>query len=376
MTIVAANVTDQDVVTHPTPWRPTPPFSFTTVDVGGLWRPGDTDPRRPGQRLDSARSPAATRSIEGVVVGDYQGTGQFGGFYVQEEDADADADPATSEGIFVFTTSCPVAVGDVVRSRGNVDRVRFGHHDADSSWPSVTSVLTCATGTAAPRRDRVTLPVSQRRATGERYEGMLVTIAADADRDRDVHPRPLRRGRLSAGSRLQTRPPSPSRAPRRSAVQDLNDRSRILLDDGNSQQNIDPTLYPAGGLSASNTLRSGDTVSCVTGVLDQRFSVVPASSRSAGRLHGANPRPAITGRRRRRSEGRGAERPQLLQRRRHSVAASRPRRGADDTARARAPAGQDRRRDRGASTPTSSGLMEIENDARPNSAIERPRRRR
>jgi Ca2+-binding RTX toxin-like protein len=57
------------------------------------------------------------------------------------------------------------------------------------------------------------------------------------------------------------------------AQQDLNDRSRILLDDGNGQQNIDPTVYPAGGLSASNTLRSGYTVHHLTGVLEQRFSV-------------------------------------------------------------------------------------------------------
>ena len=48
-------------------------------------------------------------AIEGVVVGDYQGAGQFGGFFVQEEDAEADADPATSEGIFVFNTSFAVS---------------------------------------------------------------------------------------------------------------------------------------------------------------------------------------------------------------------------------------------------------------------------
>ena len=45
------------------------------------------------------------------MVGDYQtqGSGQLRGFFLQEEDADADADPATSEGIFVFCTTCPTA---------------------------------------------------------------------------------------------------------------------------------------------------------------------------------------------------------------------------------------------------------------------------
>ena len=34
------------------------------------------------------------------------------------------------------------------------------------------------------------------------------------------------------------------------ALQDLNDRRSFVLDDGNNQQNIDPTRYPIGGLTA------------------------------------------------------------------------------------------------------------------------------
>ncbi len=51
-----------------------------------------------------------------------------------------------------------------------------------------------------------------------------------------------------------------------------NARSRIVLDDGVNDQNIDPTRYPQGGLSASNTLRVGDTLPGLTGVMDFRFS--------------------------------------------------------------------------------------------------------
>ena len=57
------------------------------------------------------------------------------------------------------------------------------------------------------------------------------------------------------------------------AVAAQNERSRIVLDDGNNQQNIDPTRYPTGGLSATNTLRVGDTLDGLTGVIDFRFSV-------------------------------------------------------------------------------------------------------
>ena len=52
----------------------------------------------------------ATVIIEGIVVGDFQNgvagaNGDLNGFHVQEEDVDADTDPLTSEGIFVFDGS-------------------------------------------------------------------------------------------------------------------------------------------------------------------------------------------------------------------------------------------------------------------------------
>src|SRR5690606_20556724 len=44
-------------------------------------------------------------TVEAVVVGDYQEDDQLDGFFIQEEDAHADANPATSEGIFVYCGS-------------------------------------------------------------------------------------------------------------------------------------------------------------------------------------------------------------------------------------------------------------------------------
>jgi predicted extracellular nuclease len=56
--------------------------------------------------------PGATVSVEGVVIGDYPGATQLSGFFLEEEDTDHDADPATSEGIFVFCNTCPTAVAE------------------------------------------------------------------------------------------------------------------------------------------------------------------------------------------------------------------------------------------------------------------------
>lgn len=67
-----------------------------------------------------------TVSIRGIVVGDFENSPtitNLSGFYVQEEDADVDADPATSEGIFVFegvNTNDDVQVGDLVTVTGTV----------------------------------------------------------------------------------------------------------------------------------------------------------------------------------------------------------------------------------------------------------------
>src|SRR6185503_11084651 len=92
-------------------------FSFTTVDLAVCG-----DAATPISRVQdpSATTPMSGQvvTVEGVVVADLQGTGQFSGYYLQEEPADADADPLTSEGIFVFNTATPVAAGDVVRVRG------------------------------------------------------------------------------------------------------------------------------------------------------------------------------------------------------------------------------------------------------------------
>ncbi len=60
-------------------------------------------------------------TVQGIVVGSFQGAGQIGGYYIEEPDALQDANPATSEGIYVFDNTNSVAVGDLV----TVTRHRF-----------------------------------------------------------------------------------------------------------------------------------------------------------------------------------------------------------------------------------------------------------
>src|SRR5262249_52388188 len=145
---------------------------------------------------------------------------------------------------------------------------------------NVTSVKICGSGFSVTPAT-VTLPVASL-SDWERYEGMLVQISQDLTVTENFTLGRFGELTLSANGRLYTptaivEPGAPA-----AAQQALNDRSKIVLDDGNNQQNIDPTRVPPGGLSAGNTLRSGYTVHGLTGVLEERFGVyrmqpVPAS---------------------------------------------------------------------------------------------------
>src|SRR6185436_3299594 len=107
----------------------------------------------------------------------------------------------------------------------------------------------------------------------ERYEGMLVHFSQTLTANDTFTLGRFGEVRLAEGGRLYTPTAVATPGPAAIAQEDLNNRRSFVLDDGNNQQNIDPTIYPTGGLSALNTLRDGYTVNGLTGVLEQRFSV-------------------------------------------------------------------------------------------------------
>ena len=213
--------------------------------------------------------PGEIRVVEGIVVGDYQQAGGFNGYYLQEEDADADASAATSEGIFVFAGSlasgaADVSAGQLVRVRGTVSEF-----SGLTQIGSLTDAVVCpGGGTVTPTA--VTLPVGAV-AEHEAREGMLVALSNltvtevfNLGRFGEVSLSGV--GRLYVPTAVAD-PGAPAQA-----VAAANARSRIILDDGDNRQNIDPTRYPQGGLSATNTLRVGDSLPELDGVMDFRFS--------------------------------------------------------------------------------------------------------
>jgi|GEM_PF-1736106 len=202
--------------------------------------------------------------VEAVVVGAYQGPGQFSGFFLQERDERVDDDPMTSEGIFVFHGATPVAPGDLVRVRGAATEF-----NGLTQIASVSNVTICGTMTYTVTPATMTLPVDDMMAW-EAVEGMLVSFAHDL-----VVTEHYRLGRfgelqLSVSDRLWNPTNVITPGLEALALQDLNDRSRVRLDDGSNVQNPDPVIYPYPKLTYTNTLRTGALVHDLMGVVDFR----------------------------------------------------------------------------------------------------------
>jgi hypothetical protein len=239
--------------------------------------------------------------VEAVVVGDFQNNdqpddGELNGFYLQEEDADTDADAVTSEGVFVFAPGAQdVTTGDVVRVLAGVTEFETSSGASSLTELAQPAGLAVCGQAELPAPATVELPVT---AAGdfERYEGMRAVFPQDLviseyfnyDRFGEIV--------LALPFDGQDRVPTPTAVvepgPEAIALADAIALRRITLDDGLPDENPDRTRHPDGDdFTLDNRFRGGDTVSDVTGVIDDtfgRYRIQP----TAGATHTQNnPRP-------------------------------------------------------------------------------------
>lgn len=216
----------------------------------------------------AAESPMVNQAVEveAIVVGDFQKDDQLRGFYIQEEALDQDNSAATSEGLFIFADEsiADVNVGDRVRVAGSVSEF-FGLTQVNN----VTSIEVCETGVSVSPFE-LTFPVTSSDAL-ESVEGMLVTLPQTM-----VVTENFNLGRFHEVVLASERIYQPTHLVEPGvdalALQAENDLKRIILDDGNTRQNPETVTYPAPELSAYNSLRSGNTVADLTGVMSYGFS--------------------------------------------------------------------------------------------------------
>ena len=237
-----------------------PACSTSPVTIGSVQGTGETSPVA-----------GSTVTVRGTVIGDYEGPSPaLRGVYVQDG---GDGNATTSDGIFVFegNTDRGLYLGDVVQVTGAVSEFQ------GQTQIGITTLEACGPGATVTPTD-VTLPSSSATAL-ERYEGMLVRF-----------PQPLtvtehfQLGRfgqvvLAANGKLRQPTADYRPGPQAAALQAANDLNRIIVDDASQFQNPDPIVFGRGGqpLSATNTLRGGDTTTNAVGVLTYTWAGNAAS---------------------------------------------------------------------------------------------------
>ncbi|NHC46118.1 ExeM/NucH family extracellular endonuclease [Motilibacter aurantiacus] len=227
--------------------------------------------------------PGRTVAVEGVVTALKTAADVLAGFFVQEEAADVDGDPATSEGVYVFCgASCPTGLtaGDRAVAVGTVTEY-FGLTQVDARSGAVS---VRGSGLALPVPVDVALPApvaTTDRSAYESVEGMVARFPAELVVTEYFELARYGQIELAAGSRPYqfTHVSAPSVAGNAAYLAEQA-RTRIILDDDNDNENDqvtgaqsnEPYPYPSGGLSVTNRFRGGDSITGLTGVLDYSFN--------------------------------------------------------------------------------------------------------
>jgi predicted extracellular nuclease len=215
----------------------------------------------------------ANVTVQAIVVGSFQQAGadqNLQGFFLQEEDADADGDPATSDGIFVFDGSSPatpVVVGDLVEVQGTVAEFEG---ETQLEFPTVTIL---SVGNPLPTAATVDLPTTGtvansagvRVADLEAFEGMLVSFADELTVTELFNLDRFGELRAAEGDRpvqfTQANPPDQMGFS--DHLVELGRRT-VTIDDGERRQNPDPVPF---AVDTATAIRMGDVITNVLGVL-------------------------------------------------------------------------------------------------------------
>ncbi len=221
-----------------------------------------------------------TVTVEGILTQDSRSKGGFGGFYLQQADHQTDNNPATSEAVFVYTNRDTGQPGMRLRVTG---KVREFH--GLTELVAVRSIRMCGLETK-PEPVTIELPWSM---NPESLENMRVIFRYPLTVVDNYNLAKYGELALAASDQVQpTEYLSPGQqAHRRSASHRQN---RVLLDDNQSVRDPRPVPWPPMGLSPSTTVRAGDQIDRLAGILDFRFDAWRIQPAKDPRFLAANPR--------------------------------------------------------------------------------------
>lgn len=239
---------------------------------------------------EKSSSPLAgeTVTVEGVITMDARHGGGFQGFYLQQPDRETDDNPQTSEALFVYTNRATGNRGERVRVSG---RVKEFHGLTELT--DISAIETCGKG-VLPEPAPVTLPWP-RGQQPEHLENMRVAVSGELTVIDHYNLDRYGELTLAAGDQIiATEILKPGQKAR--ARHQNQERNRLLLDDVMGTRNPRPIPWPAPGLSADNSVRAGDHVSQISGILDFRFGAWRLQPESPPVFRTANPRPEVPSR--------------------------------------------------------------------------------
>jgi uncharacterized protein len=197
------------------------------------------------------------------------------GYFIQ--DLSGDGNPATSDGVLVYQGTAPsVSVGQLLQLSATVAEFNTGSTAAGSTVTELTTptgVTVLGSGYVIEPTE-ISLPKSD--AELEALEGMLLRVNGPLTVSQNYFLGRYGQLTLSAGGRLEVPTNQLRPGVDALALQLQNQQRSLLLDDGSSLQNPNPTPY----FAADNTVRAGDSVASVTGVLD--YGLATSSSPGAG----------------------------------------------------------------------------------------------
>lgn len=212
-------------------------------------------------------------TIRGVLTADYRRPNGLSGFYVQTPDSKAKSN--LSNAIFVYIPTASIikggTVGHEVVLNGRLSQFE-NQLQLDSLAQDVQDCNQVASNAIVPIE--LSLPFeSLTGATGhvpKRYQGMMVKLPQTMTISENYHYG--RYGEISLSPERIYTPTNlyPAGSAEAKALADKNLRSKIILDDASSTQNLTPWLPVQ--FNAQNTLRAGNQLKNVQGIFEYRFN--------------------------------------------------------------------------------------------------------
>ncbi|MCL5255620.1 MAG: ExeM/NucH family extracellular endonuclease [Gammaproteobacteria bacterium] len=219
-----------------------------------------------------------TINLTGIVHGVFHGESQLGGFFMQAADA--------AGAVFVHDSDMvgAVAVGDQLNLTATVQPGQ-GHWELHQ----VSDVIHC--GQADITTQTLTLPLASDESLSDH---LFQRVRIDQDLIVIGHYQLARFGTLDlASERLWTATQVVAPGAEAAAYSANNQAKRLVLDDGSYTEYPEQIPYPTGGLHIDNSVRSGDTVRQLEGVLvrvGQNYHLHPVTEPE---FIATNPRPAL-----------------------------------------------------------------------------------